>query len=443
MSNRAGRSQRGWLRIGALLAVALTWTGFAAAQQQVTEADRQAARELFQQGYQLQTAGNYAEALERFSRAQAVFSAPTNLLHIAECQAQLGQLVESAETYRGLISLNLPPGAPPAFGAAQTQGKAELQQVEARIPKIRIEVAPANPPGLGVAIDDQIMNVALVGVDRPIDPGPHRIVVVASGYNRVEASVVIKEKEPPKIMSFKLQANGLLTGPTPLAPYPGVGPGGVLYPQPYAVPSVQPYGVIERPWTPPPKKDYSNLGFFFGVRVGAAIPTSLGSGTSTGPGGGLEGYFRFAHKWFVGVYGEHDFYRGPNGGTPSSNDVGAAIGFTTNPEGVGFTMDLTFGYRWVNEIEVNNTNNFASGAGAEGGLGAGIWIAVGKSFRIVPRVDIAGGSLESIPGQGGYAAFFAGVSGYFNIDLGSKAKAAPTTVSLPALEAPPATPTPR
>jgi hypothetical protein len=406
---------------------------------QVSEADRRAARELFEQGYQLQQAGNYAPALEKFSRAQAVFSAPTNLLHIAECEAQLGLLVEAAETYRGLNNLVLPAGASPAFAAAQVQGRAELQQVEARIPKVRIEVTPPNAPNMAVTIDDQPMNVALVGEARPIDPGPHKIVVVAFGYNRVEKSIVIKEKEPPQVVAFALQGNGILVGPpgsVPGAmpmPMPMQGPQGqMIYTVPYAVPPVQPYMVQQ--YRPPPKRDYTSLGFFFGGRIGAAIPTNI-EGASTGVGADLEAYLRFAHKWFVGLYGGRDFYRAsPAGGpTPSRTDLGAGIGLTTNPEGVGFMIDLTFGYRWLTLSDVTTSPGNGS---VEGGLGMGIWIAVGKHFRLVPRVDFSAGSvsINTSNSDGGYAAFFAGISAYYNLDF--KPKGAQVVAAPPVEEAP-------
>ena len=37
------------------------------------------------------------EALRRFEAAQSLFDAPTHLLHIAECQALTGKLVEAQE----------------------------------------------------------------------------------------------------------------------------------------------------------------------------------------------------------------------------------------------------------------------------------------------------------------------------------------------------------
>src|SRR5579859_6968345 len=96
---------------------------------QVNDAERAAARDLFKQGDELQRAGHFAEALDKFQRAQQVFIAPTNELRIAECDAALGRLVESAEAYREVLRFPLPTGAPPAFQAAVDQAKAELSQV--------------------------------------------------------------------------------------------------------------------------------------------------------------------------------------------------------------------------------------------------------------------------------------------------------------------------
>lgn len=418
--------------IGATLAAALLASPRIALAQ-VSEADRQAARDLFQTGYQLQQAGNYAEALDKFKRAQAVFSAPTNLLHIAECEAQLGLLVESAETYRGLIGMPLPTGAPAAFSAAQTQGKAELQQVESRIPKVRIEVAPANVQNVGVTIDDQPMNAALLGVDRPIDPGTHRIRVFAPNYAVQDKVVVIKEKEPAKVVPFTLVpgVTGITYGPPP-GTLPAGAPGGVplgapgtvviqqpMYSSPYAVPMTQPYVMTPRPWTPPKPHDWTSTGFMFGARLGAAVPAGDLSSADTGFALGAEGYFRFAHKWFTGIIVEHDFWGRNLAGTLAAAD----IGFSTNPEGVGFTMDLFGGYRW-----------FSSGVGSgEAGIGAGIWIAAGKYLRIVPRFEVSGGSVSAAGASGsGYVALLAGVTILYNIDIKPRVVALPAAVPVTA-----------
>ena len=117
-----------------------------AALAQISDSERAAARQLYAEGTDLQNAGKYEEALDKFQRAQKVFSAPTNLLRIAQCQASLGKLVESAETYRTLIRTPLPPNSPPAFEQAVDAAKGELAQVEPRVPKIKIDVSPKDAP---------------------------------------------------------------------------------------------------------------------------------------------------------------------------------------------------------------------------------------------------------------------------------------------------------
>src|ERR1700674_4163942 len=126
--------------VSASLAVALAWPPQAHAQ--VTDSERSAARELFKEGDELQRAGKFTEELEKLQRAQRVYSAPTNELRIAECQAALGLLVESAESYRTALRMPMPPGSPQAFQAAVDQAKAELAQVEPRVPKLIVHLAP-------------------------------------------------------------------------------------------------------------------------------------------------------------------------------------------------------------------------------------------------------------------------------------------------------------
>src|ERR1035438_7326849 len=93
-------------------------------------------------GARRERAGRSPHALDKFQRAQQVFAAPTNVLRIAECDAALGRLVESAEAYREVLRTPLPAGAPPAFQAAVDQAKAELSQVEPRVPRLTGQVLP-------------------------------------------------------------------------------------------------------------------------------------------------------------------------------------------------------------------------------------------------------------------------------------------------------------
>jgi hypothetical protein len=161
----------------------------------VTDADRAAARDLFTEGVNLQKDGKFPEALDRFQRSYSVFAAPTTALRIAQCKVALGKLLEGAEGYRAIANANIPKGSPQAFFDAQVTASQELAGVDPRIPRARINVTPANLPGLQVLIDGQPMNVALVGAARPVDPGSHKVTANAQGYYQVELTFEVKEKE--------------------------------------------------------------------------------------------------------------------------------------------------------------------------------------------------------------------------------------------------------
>jgi hypothetical protein len=181
------------------------------AQAPVTDEERQAARNLYFEGVELQNNGKYADALDRFTRAQRIFSAPTHVLHMAECQRALGKLVESAESYRAIIRADLGRNAPPAFVQAQQQAAAELPAVEAVIPTLRVDVTPQNVQNPYLTINGQAVNSALIGVARPINPGTHAVAVNAAGYQKAEQTVTIAEKEK-KAITLELKPGVVVYG---------------------------------------------------------------------------------------------------------------------------------------------------------------------------------------------------------------------------------------
>ncbi|HEY2513913.1 MAG TPA: outer membrane beta-barrel protein [Polyangiaceae bacterium] len=415
------------------LALGLAFTAlprFAAAQTTVSDADRAAARELFVDGVKLQEAGNFADALDRFQRAQAVFSAPTHLLHIAECDAALGRLVESAETYRTLVRTPLPAGSPQAFVTAQQQGATELAQVEPRIPSIRLLVKPDRVARLTIHIDGQPMSAALVGVQRPTDPGTHTVVVTAPGYARNEQKVTLVEKET-KDVSVSLQVGSGVTYLAPGTPY------GQAQPGPYAAGSTTAYppqtypgtpmqGTVTTPPPPPPPygvplterpPEEARGGFMLGVSTGYAFVG--GDATSSIPlnqlasGGfdfGLEAGFRFVHRLYLGLDYEHGFLGGGSyNGTPTtssaaSNYIGLEFAYFSNPFGTSFFGEIGGGYR---ALDVSAASSLAavtsSFSGAEVTLGIGMAFRLGPWVRLAPEFCLSAGQFSASNADNGGA----------------------------------------
>ena len=170
---------------------------------QPSEGERKSqARILYQEGVKLQEAGSYAEALTKFEAAQKQYNAPTHLLHMAECQAMLGKLIDATENYRVLSRMNLPADAPQAFVAAQQQGAAELPAVEARIPQLKLEIK--DPPiaslkNLQITLNGKPVPVELVGVSRPIDPGKYKVNAFADGSGWMYADNGLAPLVPQKL----------------------------------------------------------------------------------------------------------------------------------------------------------------------------------------------------------------------------------------------------
>src|SRR4051812_27362394 len=210
----------------AILSALFFVTSSAHAQMSETE-KKAAARAAYQEGVKLQDDGKFADALARFESAEKLFDAPTHLLHIAECQALTGRLVEASETYETLTHKTLPPGAPDAFTQAQQQGQAELPALRARIPSLRVTVKPGpqQVQNLQVNVNGVNMPNELLGIARPLNPGTYRFSAQAVGWSTASPiDVPLGEKEQKSVeLTLQQVAGG---GPAVVVvPGPGQRPG--------------------------------------------------------------------------------------------------------------------------------------------------------------------------------------------------------------------------
>jgi PEGA domain len=380
-----------------------------------SDSDRAAARELAMQGAQLQQAGNCAEAVDRFARAEAIFPAPTNLLHEAQCEAVLGKLVEAAEHYRLVVRTPLPAGSPNAFVQAQQQAATELAQVEPRIPSIRIIVRPRAPQGTTIKIDEQEVSPAYVGVERPTDPGAHSVVLQAPGYVVARQRVTLQEKET-KDVAFNLGAPGYYAPPAP-TPAP-------TYAQPPPPAPTPSQTFTSQPIIPlPPQHEQANGGFMIGGTVGLLIPAgnaehlpgnagqevSMGSLAGPGVALSLDGGFRFVKRLYIGLTYQHAFLSAGSaltgtafGGTANadSNYVGIDLAVFSDPDYTAFYARVGAGYRYL-DLGVTNSNTPSATfgetlSGGEGSVGVGVALKLGSWVRLIPEASVNIGSFSSV-----------------------------------------------
>ncbi len=177
------------------------------------------ARSLAEQGFKAFKAKNWQEALDRFERAESLVHAPPHLLYAARASAKLGGYVKARELYNKILRETLPGGAPPAFKQAQKDAAAELPEVEKKIAYLTISVSGPKAGDAEVKLDGAEVPKALVGVERPVDPGARKVSVSAPGFIAQEKEVTLAEAAHESI-SIELVAD-----PNAVVAPPGGGEG--------------------------------------------------------------------------------------------------------------------------------------------------------------------------------------------------------------------------
>ncbi len=425
------------------------------ARAQMSETEKKAAaRAAYQEGVKLQDDGKAADALARFESAQKLFDAPTHLLHIAECQALTGRLVEASETYETLARKSLPPGSPDAFTQAQQQGQAELPALRARIPTLRVTVKPGpqQVQNLHVNVNGVSMPNELLGIARPLNPGTYRFSAQAVGWATASSvDVPLAEKEQKSIELTLVQKAGgaaAVVVPPP-APATTTTPAPAPAPAPYT----------NETEAPKPKPGPTSMGLVFGVRGGIIIPggefskdgaagrtLDMNEFAKLGGGGGIDVYLRLVRMLLLGATFEYGSL-GP--GTPSVSGaapltvssvsttyIGVNLGILPNVDRVSFIGDIGIGSRAISAtFQQGGVTSEQSAKGLEYTIGAGISIPVGP-IRLVPRLNLGLGSFSSVDDKRGgpqtasgdipssnrqtHAFVFLGLAGYYSLDFGKK-----------------------
>ncbi|MES1182157.1 MAG: PEGA domain-containing protein [Myxococcales bacterium] len=171
------------------LALALVIVGSQAPALAQDAAELKKARAQFQQATELEQAKNWTAALQAFREVGQVRMTPQVRFHIAVCEEGLGRLVAALGGYE--LALADADKVGPDF-----KGEVEenVNKLRARIPKLVIERgAGANAAAIeldGVAVGD-----SSVGVEVPLDPGPHAVTAKAPNRKPFEASVTLTEEQ--------------------------------------------------------------------------------------------------------------------------------------------------------------------------------------------------------------------------------------------------------
>ncbi len=182
------------------LLVALTLAFLAGTALAQSPADLKRARAQFQRGIELEQAGNFTEAIQQFREVGQVRMTAQVRFHIAFCEEGLGRLVTALGGYD--LALAEADTVGPDFKSEVETAIARLRE---RIPKIFIERGAGADAAL-VQLDGVDLGASSIGVEVPLDPGPHKVTATAPGYHPYDATVELKEREITKV-SLELVVN--------------------------------------------------------------------------------------------------------------------------------------------------------------------------------------------------------------------------------------------
>jgi len=201
------------LKLGAFSVLMLLAPAVASADAGAT--DRDNARTYMSDGRTKREAGDLRGALRAFQAADALMHVPTTAFEVAKTEAELSMLIEAREDALQIARSQAKPGEPPPFAEARTSAQKLADDVEPRIPSIRL--ALKNGDGATVLIDDVALPPVAIGLPRRLDPGTHLVVAkLGSLERRITVQVLEREaKEVPIDLSEALTTTPTTTTTIP------------------------------------------------------------------------------------------------------------------------------------------------------------------------------------------------------------------------------------
>jgi hypothetical protein len=151
------------------------------------------ARATFQQAVELEQAGNWSSAVQLFREVGQVRMTPQVRFHIALCEDKLGRLVEALGGYE--LALADADTVGPDFRA---EVEANVNRLKQRIPKLTLQRG-AGAEAASIELDSVAVGDSSVGVELPVNPGPHAIVAKAPNFLPFETTVTLSEGDTKSV----------------------------------------------------------------------------------------------------------------------------------------------------------------------------------------------------------------------------------------------------
>lgn len=201
-----------------------------------------AAETLFQDGKALLARGQLKEACEKLAASQKLEGAVGTLAALGACYEKDGRTATALTTFRAGLSL-----AQSRHDARDKVFAEKIAELEPQVPSVRFSAGDGvrGAPGVTLELDTLALDLAVVGSELAVDPGPHRLTVRAPGRATRETTFTLKNGDRAFPLRIEL-------GPS--ADAPGTAEGGSIQ-KPVAI-ALMSAGALGL-----------GLGTFFGIRT--------------------------------------------------------------------------------------------------------------------------------------------------------------------------------
>lgn len=160
----------------------------------VTPESMEVARRLFREGVEAAQASRWEDARDRFARTLAIRPAPIIRFNLAVANENLGRFVAAMDLYHQFIR-ETPAGADPLRVDAAQQRIAEFER---RVARLRVEVTGDEVRAF--RLDGRAQASTLLGVEIPVDPGPHTVEVEGAAGDRQRREGAVYEGESMRVV---------------------------------------------------------------------------------------------------------------------------------------------------------------------------------------------------------------------------------------------------
>jgi hypothetical protein len=177
------------------------------------------AEALFREGRKAADAGDLPTACAKFAESQRLDPTPGTLLNLGDCEERTNKLANAWQHFNQLYDTLAP------TDDRRPLARSRADAVAARLPKLRIVLAPGSPPNTRVERDGLVMSDATLSIAVPVNPGPHTIIVHAPHHVDATSNVTLVEGQQREvIVSVGPLAPKVVEAPVPVAPPPVVAP---------------------------------------------------------------------------------------------------------------------------------------------------------------------------------------------------------------------------